>query len=162
MRNLVRRDNSGHDLFDLRRDFDQMFNRFLGLPLGHQENAMMAGFAAPVESFIDKDDKKFHCRIMLPGVDPKDVNIQVQGNLLLISGERTDTREEDSKDFLHREITYGSFQRSITLPEGVDKEKISAEYRDGVLEITAPVASAALPKKIEIRTGTPAARHATA
>jgi HSP20 family protein len=161
MTNLVRRDNLSHDLFDFRRDFDQIFNRFLSLPSAHQENSFTAGFAAPVESFIDKDDKKFHCRIMLPGVDPKEVDIQVLGNTLMISGERTDTRETDDKDFLHREITYGSFQRSLTLPEGVDREKLSADYRDGMLEIIAPVASTALPKKIEIK-ALPATRHATA
>jgi HSP20 family protein len=161
MTNLVRDDNFAHDLFDFRRDFDQIFNRFLSSPAAHQENSFAAGFAAPVESFIDKDDKKFHCRIMLPGADPKELDIQVLGNTLMISGERTDTRETDDKDFLHREITYGSFQRSLTLPEGVDREKLSADYRDGMLEIIAPVASTALPKKIEIK-ALPAARHATA
>jgi HSP20 family protein len=161
MTNLVRHNNFAHDLFDFRRDLDQVFNRFLSSPSAHQENSFTAGFAAPVETFIDKDDKKFHCRIMLPGVDPKEVDIQVLGNTLMVSGERINTRETEDKDFLHREITYGSFQRSLTLPEGVDKEKLSADYRDGMLEIIAPVAATALPKKIEIK-ALPAARHATA
>jgi HSP20 family protein len=161
MANLVPRDSFLQDLFDFRRDFDQIFNRFLSSPLTHQESPFTAGFPAPVESFIDKDAKKFHCRIMLPGVDPKEVNIQVLGNALTISGERTHTRLSNDQDFLHREVSYGSFERRLTLPEGLDREKLAADYRDGVLEITAPVASAALPKKIEIKT-LPAARHATA
>lgn len=49
------------------------------------------------------------------------------------------------------EITYGSFHRTITLPEGVDKDKLNAEYRNGMLEITAPIAAAALPRKVEIK-----------
>jgi len=98
---------------------------------------------------------------MLPGLDPKDVDIQVHGNTLTITGERTNTRETRDADFLLREITYGSFTRSIVLPEGVDKEKITAEYRNGVLEITAPIATASLPKKVEIKS-LPSSRAASA
>jgi HSP20 family protein len=67
----------------------------------------------------------------------------VHGNTLTITGERTNTRENRDADFLLREITYGSFARSIVLPEGADKEKITAECRNGVLEITAPIATLA-------------------
>ena len=94
-------------------------------------------------------------------MDPKNVNIQVQGNTLAISGERTNTRETKEANFLHREISYGSFTRTLVLPEGVDKDKISAEYRNGMLEITAPIANAALPKKVEIKS-LPASRAASA
>ena len=99
--------------------------------------------------------------MLLPGVDPKNVNIQVQGNTLTVSGDRTNTRETKEADFLHREITYGSFTRSLLLPEGVDRDKISAEYRNGMLEITAPIANTALPKKVEIKS-IPASRAAGA
>ncbi len=159
--NLVPRDSIFQDLFDFRRDFDQIFNRFLSWPSTQEERTLITGFAPAVESFIDKDDKKFHCQVMLPGVDPKDVNLQVQGNTLTISGERRDVRETKEADFHHREITYGSFQRSLLLPEGVDKDRLSAEYRNGMLEITAPMSAAALPKKIEIRS-LPLTRHASA
>jgi HSP20 family protein len=100
---------------------------------------------------------------MLPGVDPKDVDLQVQGNTLTISGERSTTHETKEADYLRREITYGSFQRSILLPEGVDKDKLNAEYRNGILEITAPIATAALPRKVEIKAlPGAAAKHAGA
>ncbi len=78
-----------------------------------------------------------------------------------ISGERSSTRETKEADYLHREISYGSFTRSLVLPEGVDKDKISAEYRNGMLEITAPIATSALPKKIEIKS-LPSSRAASA
>jgi HSP20 family protein len=161
MTNLVRHDSFFQDLFDFRRDFDQIFNRFLSWPSTQEGPILTAGFAPAVESFIGKDGKKFHCQVMLPGIDPKDVNIQVQGNTLTVSGERRETRETKEADFLHREITYGSFQRSLTIPEGVDKDRLSAEYRDGMLESSAPVSAAALPKKIEVKT-LPLSRHATA
>ena len=95
--------------------------------------------------------------------DPKDVDLQVQGNTLTISGERSTTHETNEADYLRREITYGSFQRSILLPEGVDKDKLNAEYRNGILEITAPIATAALPRKGEIKAlPGAAAKHAGA
>ena len=162
MANLVPRDTFFHDMFDFRRNFDQAFNRLLRWPSAtQQELAYENEFSPAVEAFIDRDNKKFQCEIVLPGVDPKDVDIQVQGNTLTISGERTNTRETRDADFLQREISYGSFTRSLVLPEGVDKEKISAEYRNGMLEITAPIATASLPKKVEIKT-LPASRAASA
>jgi len=162
MRSLIPRDTFFQDLFDFRRDFDQIFNRFLSWPSGQEESTMTVGFSPAVESFIEKEGKKFHCQVMLPGVDPKDVNLQVQGNTLTISGQRSTSRETKEADYLHREITYGSFQRSILLPEGVDKDKLNAEYRNGILDIAAPIAAAALPRKVEIKALPPAAKQASA
>lgn len=164
MASLIPRDNFFQDLFDFRRDFDQIFNRFLNWPSAQEESPMTtAGFSPAIESFIDKDGKKFHCQVMLPGVDPKNVNLQLQGNTLTISGERSATRETKEADYLRREITYGSFQRSILLPEGTDTDKVNAEYRNGILEISAPISAGALPRKVEIKSlPGPAAKHASA
>lgn len=165
MAKLIPRDNNFfQDLFDFRGDFDQIFNRFLSWPSAQEGTTMItAGFNPALESFIDKDGKKFYCHVMLPGVDPKNVNLQVQGNTLTISGERSATKETKEGDYLRREITYGSFQRSILLPEGVDTDKLNAEYRNGILEISVPIFAAALPRKVEIKSlPGPAAKHATA
>jgi HSP20 family protein len=151
MRTLVSRNRHPRDLFDFRRDFDEVFNRFLNWRSPQEEQNLLEGFVPAIETSIDKDGKKFQCHVMLPGVDPKDVNIQVQGNTLNISGERSTSRETKESDYLHREITYGSFQRLVELPEGVDKDKLNAEYRNGILEITAPIAAAALPRRIEVK-----------
>jgi HSP20 family protein len=151
MRALVPRSSLFNDLADFRKDFDQMVNRLMNWRSPHEEQSLTEGFIPAIESSIDKEGKKFRCQVMLPGVDPKDVNIQVLGNTLSISGERSSTHETKEADYIQREITYGSFQRMIELPEGVDKDKIAAEYRHGVLEITAPIAAAALPRKIEVK-----------
>lgn len=161
MRALVPRNTLFHDLADFRRDFDQMFNRIFNLRSSQEEQTLTEGFIPAIESSIDKDGKRFQCQVMLPGVDPKDVNIQILGNTLTIGGERSSTREAKESDYLHREISYGSFQRLIELPEGVDKDKLTAEYRNGVLEITAPISAAALPRKIEVKSF-PAAKGAGA
>ncbi len=161
MRALVPRHPLSQNLADFRREFDQMFNRFFDWRPFREEQASTEGFMPAIEASIDKDGKKFRCHVMLPGVDPKDVNLQVLGNTLTISGERSSSRETKESDYLHREITYGSFQRLIELPEGVDKDKLTAEYRNGVLEISAPVSAAGLPRKIEVKS-LPAAKSAGA
>jgi HSP20 family protein len=151
MRTLVPRSPHFRDLVDVRRDFDHVFNRFLNWGSPQEEQPLTEGFIPAIETHIDKDGKKFQCRVMLPGIDPKDVNLQVLGNTLSISGERSSSRETKESDYLHREITYGSFQRLIELPEGIDKDKLTAEYRNGVLEVAAPMSAAALPRKIEVK-----------
>lgn len=161
---LLPRDTLSQELFDFRRDFDQIFNRFMNWPSAHGQHqySLTEGFTPSLECFIDKGTKKFHCQVVLPGVDHKDVNIQVLGNTLMISGERSRSHETDEADYLHREISYGSFERSLVLPDGVDTDKLNAEYRNGVLEITAPISAAALPRKIEVKSLPAASRHATA
>ena len=157
MTHLTYRDNVFQNLFDLRRDFDNIFNRFLtGMP-GNQEhqrdNLSMAAFAPRVDAFVDKDTKKFIAQVALPGIDPKDVSISVQGNLLRVSGERKVSNERKESDFVYNEMMYGSFERTLSLPEGVDPDKLTAEYHNGVLEIAAPIAAASLPRRIEIKGG---------
>jgi HSP20 family protein len=157
MANLSYRDSFFQDLFDFRRDFDHIFNRFLsgrqGTRTAERGEASLAAFAPAVESYVDRDGKKFVCRVALPGVDPKEVNIQVQGNVLSISGERNVSNERKEADFVQSEMMYGYFERDVALPEGVDSSKIDAEYHNGVLEITAPISAAALPRRIEIKAG---------
>lgn len=162
MTNLVPRSNLFQDLFDFRRDFDQIFNRVLnGWPSDGQGAELRAGFAPSVESYVDKSSRTYHCRISLPGVDPKNVQIHAQGNTLAISGERRATHNVSDVESLQSEIWYGAFERTLTVPEGVDTEQLNAEYHNGVLEITAPVAASVLPRRIEIKT-TPAAKQMTA
>jgi len=161
MRALVPRNPLSREIVDFRMEFDQMLNRFFNWRTPQEEQSLAEGFIPAIETRIDKDGKKFQAQVMLPGVDPKNVEIQVTGNTLTVSGERSSTRETKDSDYIHREISYGSFLRSIELPEGVDKDKVTAEYRNGVLEITAPISAAALPRKIEVKT-LPAAKGAGA
>jgi HSP20 family protein len=151
MNNLIPRDTFFQDMVDFRRNFDQVFNRFLRWPSAQEDLTQLREFSPAVESYIDKDNKRFHCQVQLPGVDPKDVEIHVQGNTLTITGERSNRHETRDGDYLQKEITYGSFTRGLVLPEGVDRERVTAEYRNGMLEITAPIATAALPRKVEIK-----------
>jgi HSP20 family protein len=151
---LIPRDTFFQDLFDFRRDFDQIFNRILlARPSGREELAPQNAFefAPAVEAYMDKKDKKFVCHVAIPGSDLKNIEINTQGNMLTIKGERKSTRVGKEVDIMHEEIVYGSFERTMTLPEGVVTDKLEADYKDGMLEITAPVAAAALPRKVEIK-----------
>ncbi len=155
MTNLILRDNLFEDLFDVRREFDKIFNRMLTVkPLNKEQVSPWTGFnfVPAMECFVDKYAKKYVCKIALPGVEPKDVQINVQGNVLTIAGEKKLTREEKEVDYLYQEFTYGKFEREFELPEGVIPDKMNATFVNGLLEITAPVAELALPKKIEIKT----------
>jgi HSP20 family protein len=154
MTNLVPRENLFTNIFEFRRDFDQLFNHILaGNPLAAEFNpAKKAVFLPAVESYIDKDGKTYICRVSLPGMEAKDVEIQLVEHLLTIKGERKTVRTTNGVEWMNEEIVYGRFERTIELPEGVVTEKLMAEYKNGVLEITAPLALTALPRKIEVKT----------
>ncbi len=158
MRNLYTTERLFEDLFGFRREFDEMFNRILtgklwGVELPEFKKTW--NITPAVEAYVDKEAKKYVCRIVLPGVEPKEVQVHAQGNLLAIRGERKVTHRAKEAELFEEEISYGLFERTLTLPEGVNVEKLTAEYVNGMLEITAPVAAAALPRKIEVKTTAP-------
>ncbi len=130
------------DIGQLRREFDEIFERVLG----HRSFAAPEHAAMPsIESYVDKDT--LVVRADLPGIDPKDVEISVIGNRLAIRGKRESSKQESGRDYYHREISYGSFERTISLPEGVKADQIKASYRSGVLELSAPLTKAAAPTR---------------
>jgi HSP20 family protein len=149
---VPRRMDLFEDLADFRDHFEEIINRLTGRPQAqdqpHHTNAL---FIPPLDAWVDRDSKKYNLRVALPGVDPKEVQLKVEGNRLSITGEHKSSEEKKEKDYHIREFSYGRFERSVILPEGVDTSKLAAEYKDGVLEITAPVTEAALPRKIEIK-----------
>jgi HSP20 family protein len=91
-----------------------------------------------VEEFTDGDT--LVVKAEMPGIDPeKDVEITVEGGMLHISAERREEAETTERDFHRRELRYGSFSRSLALPEGVDETAVTATYTNGVLEVRAPM-----------------------
>ena len=96
----------------------------------------------------------------LPEVDPKDLDIRVENNILTIRGERKFEKKVDEDNYLRVERSYGSFARSFTLANTVNSEAIKAEYQNGVLTLTIPKREEAKPKQIKVNVGTPAAAEA--
>ena len=147
---LAVRGNPFDQLFDFRRDFDGMFNRLLtGRAAPGSKEAEI--FIPALDAWIDNKAKSYHLRVALPGIEPEEVQVTLEGNNLTISGEHKTTEEKKNADYQYREFSYGRFERVVTLPEQVDAEKLAAEYKNGVLEISAPISASAQPKKIEIK-----------
>jgi HSP20 family protein len=84
---------------------------------------------------VTEGDDEVILRAELPGIDPKDVEVTVSGNLLTLSGEKKRVNEHRRDHCFHRECCYGSFRRSIELPQGIDPEKVVAEHANGVLTV---------------------------
>ena len=92
-------------------------------------------------------------RAEMPGMDPKDVEVTVTGNMLTIRGSREEQHEEKGRDFLQREISHEEMERSITLPPGTTGEGIKAFYKNGILELTVPIPKEASTKKVQVQSG---------
>ncbi len=112
------------------------------------EDSFISRFTPKVD--IEEMDNGFEFHVELPGLDKKDVKINVKENVLTISGEKKNKNEDKSENFHRLESTYGKFQRSFRLPQNVKKNDIKAEFRNGVLDIVVPKAEEAKPKEIEI------------
>jgi HSP20 family protein len=92
-------------------------------------------------------DNTLFVRCDLPGVDPSQVEVSLEGGLLKISGERTAKHEGTD----YSEVRYGRFERTLSIPEGVDPEKIQARYTNGVLEVTVPLAAVQVARRVPIQ-----------
>jgi HSP20 family protein len=148
---------------NLRREVDRLFDNFEG---GFWRTPFRSSLFG-VEPFwrgeaswgkvpaVDVADtpKGYEITAELPGLDEKNIEVKVADGTLTIKGEKKDEREEKKKDYYLSERHYGSFQRSFAVPEGVDAEKIEANFKNGVLTVTLPKTPEAQSKekKIEIK-----------
>lgn len=121
--------------FVLMRRFTEDMDQMLG-PLS-KEAQQISGWRPAIE--MKEEKGKFLVKADLPGVEMKDVKVSVTNNILTVEGERKHEVKEKSDGFFHSERSYGRFFRSIQLPEGAKTDKASAQFMNGVLEITLPV-----------------------
>lgn len=111
---------------------------------------MSATSFTPALDIVEKDNS-FELRIDIPGMDANDLDIQVQGNTVTVSGQRKEEKEEKGKTFHRVERRSGSFARTVTLPCPVTEKEVAAEYMNGVLSVVLPKCEEARPHKINIR-----------
>lgn len=147
----------------LDEDMDRLFHQFWG---GGRN--IMRGRGADVQSMwvpqveMCEQGGKLHVYADFPGMKKEDVKLSLEGDQLILQGERRSSQEEGQQGsgFYHSERSYGSFYRSIPLPEGVDPQTVDASFKDGVLDVCfdAPRAPQQQSRKIEIREGTGAAQ----
>jgi HSP20 family protein len=146
-----------------RTEKDRLFDRFsggFGLPSMRRMFDMEPGWrseapfgiAAPAVD-VTEDDKAYKIAAELPGMSEKDIDVSITGDMLVLKGEKRQEREEKDKNRYLAERSYGSFQRSFMLPDGIDRDKISAEFSKGVLTLTLPKTHEAQKqqKKIEVK-----------
>ncbi|MEV8510014.1 Hsp20/alpha crystallin family protein [Actinoplanes sp. NPDC051475] len=133
--------------FDPFREFDRLAGQALGPTSG---SAGAANMAMPMDLYRSGDHFVLHCD--LAGVDPGSVQVDVDNHVLTIRAERSPRTDSDVQ-WLRRERVNGTFERRLTLGDGLDVEHITATWQDGVLTLTIPVAEAAKPRRIEIARG---------
>lgn len=144
---IVRWDPFG-EMTRMQRDMDRIFSRF---GQGEQSGGEIA-WMPKIDVKRSGDDVVV--RAELPGMKPEDVDIELQDNVLTISGQRTAEEQKEDEGWLIQESNYGSFERSLTIPEGVDPGSISADFDNGVLEVRVPKAfKAAQPQRTKIQVG---------
>lgn len=133
----------------LQEEMNRMLDRFFRS--GDADSALETGTWLPPIDLSETADRIF-VKAELPGVDPHDINISVQENTLLINGQKKEEKEEKGKNFYRMERRYGSFSRTLDLPASVNADKITAEYKNGILEITMEKKEAVKPKQISVKT----------
>lgn len=137
-------------LFGLQRLNRILDEAFSGLPFPEQGNVITSTWFAPTD--VSEDENSLRISMELPGVDPDDVRLSLENNVLTIRGEKKQQNEE-SNERVHRfERTYGMFERTFVLPNTVDPERIEARYENGVLLVTIPKAERAKPREIRVNT----------
>jgi len=133
---LKRRDNTiGTDIDSFRRSMTHLFDEFFSMePTGLFETTWHPAVD------VEEDDTNIVVKADVPGIDEKNLNVNVERNVLTISGEKKEEKKTEGpgKRQIVTERSYGSFMRSISLPEGVKAEKITAQFRNGVLTVTVP------------------------
>lgn len=132
---------------NMQREINRMFDNFFRG--GIQDDGAISFLTPAVD--IAEGDNEYTVRAELPGVSKDDVRITMQDNILTIRGEKKEEKETKESNYHRTERSYGSFQRSFTLPTHVKSDKIEASHKDGVLTITLPKAEEAKPKQIEVK-----------
>lgn len=136
------------ELDSMRREMDAMFRGAgTGRPFGFPSPAAMRAF--PMVN-VSEDSDNYYVQVLLPGVDPKAVDVSVIRNALSISGERKPVAEQRDQVVHRSELDFGKFSRTVELPVDLNPDSINAQYKDGVLVMTMAKAEHMKPKRVEI------------
>ena len=139
-------------LISIRDEMDRVFDRFFTDPWGswptQTAGSREAGFAPPMD--IAETESEISVRVEIPGVDPKEIDIQVHNDTLTIRGEKKEERDEKEGGYHYVERRSGSFERSVRLPDTVNAEQIEATSDHGILTLRLPKRPEAQPKQIKV------------
>lgn len=136
------------DILSIQDRMNRLFDNIIVRSKGDEDTLARGVWSPPVDIYETEDS--IVLKAELPGVNKDDVSVEVKDNLLILRGERKFEKDVKEENYHRMERAYGAFQRSFTLPNIVDKEKVKAKYKDGVLEIALPKASEAKLKQIKV------------
>ncbi|MBF0571715.1 MAG: Hsp20/alpha crystallin family protein [Candidatus Omnitrophica bacterium] len=136
------------DLENLQREMNRLFD-FLPSRHGYDDTSLLGGQWAPAVDIYDSKDSLV-VKADLPGLTKDDIEVSIQENILTISGEKKQESKVNENDYLRTERFYGSFHRAISLPTEVERGKVQANFKDGVLELTLPKKEETKPLQIKI------------
>jgi HSP20 family protein len=139
------------EISSIQNEMNRLFNTFFDTPTAN-------GGTSPARRWVPAMDlveaeNEFVLKADLPGLSEENVSIEVEDNVLTISGERKAEHEERKEAYYRVERAFGRFSRSLTLPEGIDPEAVKASFEHGVLEVRVPKPEAKKPRKVAISVG---------
>jgi HSP20 family protein len=137
------------ELDSLQGDMNRLFDRFFEGRAGNGTSRRWI----PAMDLVETDDSLV-LRGDLPGMTEDDVDIEIKDNILTVSGERKSESEQSGEGYHRVERAFGSFSRSLTLPQGVDAGRVEAKFENGVLEVRIPKPAEAKPTRVQIGKGT--------
>ena len=142
------------EIDSLQGEMNRLFSTFFDTPTNRPGNGGTAASRRwiPAMDLVEAGEH-FVLKADLPGISESDVNIEVENNVLTISGERKTEHEEKHEGYYRLERATGAFSRSLTLPEGIDADAVSATFDNGVLEVRIPKPVQAQPRKVQIGVG---------
>lgn len=142
--------NPQKDLLNFEREFNRLFDSLGVLRRTDDAEEYENAVWSPLTDIVEEHDR-YVFKTDLPGVDPKEVKINLVDGRLSISGERKMETEDKNKNYHRVERSYGKYYRSFTLPRSVQADKIDAEFKNGQLMVTVPKAEEAKPKEIQVK-----------
>jgi HSP20 family protein len=140
------------ELSSLQSEMNRLFNTFFDTPTTGGGNGTAVRRWVPSMDLVETDEH-FVLRADLPGLTEADVSIELEDNVLTVSGERKAEHEDKKEGFYRMERSFGQFRRSLTLPDGVDADGIAATFDKGVLEVRIPKPEERKPRKVAIQVG---------
>jgi HSP20 family protein len=152
MNYLARNNQTWRPLEELRREMDKLFDEFWSVPVNSHQLSQMKAAWTPA-SDVEEADNHYVISLEMAGVPKDQIKVEFQNNQLTVSGERRHETKRKEEGHWYSERRFGKFQRTFTLPTGVNEEKVEAHYEDGILRVYVPKAESSKPRQITITSG---------
>lgn len=136
------------DVLNIQREINRMFNEMFRSDWG-EDSALAPSLWSPATDITERDNA-YVVKVELPGVTKRDVKVSLRGNILTVRGDKKQENESEGANYRRVERSYGSFERSFTLPASASSDRVEASFVDGILTITVPKAEEAQAKQIDV------------